>query len=362
MPPHDSSAERPVMRNAVTGDVPAMVRVLEGAFARWPLFDIGVTPEEHLRWKMELGTDLDADRHRVVVIGEEVVGVRLRWLTRVDVRGAEYLADAGADVAVHPAWQGRGIGRVITAERDRQAAESRYLSIQTVSRSPQLLHLNDVPTHIHRPIGIWTRAFSPRAVLSAHLRSRAFRSLPHRLWDSLLPRQQRQAATTPEIVVLEGFDERTDALWELARPTFDLIRHRTADYLNWRYIDGRAGDATVLAAIDGSRVLGFAVFKISGRAANVLDLVVDPGHRTVGHALLTAGTERMRALGALSVTCWLPPGHADEAALRAASFLPVGTTTLDFRRRDQAGPPVAVAVIEDPASRMHVTLGDFDFV
>jgi predicted N-acetyltransferase YhbS len=351
-----------ILRAARPEDVPAMVRVLKAAFPRWPAVDIGVTAEEHLRWKMEIGAEVDPARHSVIELDGQVVAVRLRWITRVEVGGTEYLADAGADVAVDPARQGYGLGRMLATQRDEQAAESRYVSFQTPSRSPQLLHMNDVPEHILRPLGMWVRFFSPWEAAKADLRLRMFGALPGHVLRAL-----RARATSPEPRVgrvedLDHFDARTDALWEKVRRSFGVARVRTAGYLNWRYADRRGGDSVIVAVLDGPSVLGFAVFRRSGDEAQVLDLVVDADHRDVGRDLLEAGCVRMRASGARRVNCWLPPAHADEVSLRASGFVRAGTGTLDFRRRDKAGPPAAVSVIEDPRTQMHITMGDFDFV
>ena len=70
----------------------------------------------------------------------------------------------------------------------------------------------------------------------------------------------------------------------------------------------------------------------------------------------------MRDLGCTTTACWLPPGHQYEAALRDLGFV-VGSSAL-FSFADEStmlAPPAAARLIDDPACRFHVTLGDFDF-
>lgn len=355
--PDTTSEPSPVLRPPTLADAPAILAILQAAFPRWPAFEVGVSPLEHLEWKLA-GPGGDAiGAHAVVAIGDRVVGVRLRWLGRAWVGGNEYPARSGADVAVDPAWQGRGVGRVITAERDRQVAEADDVWIQTPSRSPQLLHMNDVPDHILRELGVWARPLTVRGLLGAQLRARSLRGLVsgarRMVGDS-------DASEGVRIEQLEGFDARTDALWDSIRPSFDVIRDRSAAYLNWRYADPRAGESVILGVRDRDQLLGFGVFKRSGSTARVMDLLFHRSHTSVGAALLAAGAREMRRAGARSLVGWMPVGHHAEAALEGAGLRRGGTQTLDLRKREQM-PAAAATIIEAPDCLMHVTMGDFDF-
>jgi hypothetical protein len=131
--------------------------------------------------------------------------------------------------------------------------------------------------------------------------------------------------------------------------------------MNWRYIDRRSGDAKVLGALEDERLLGFAVVKRDADTGNILDLVVDPDRPEIARRLLVAGSERLRRQGANRAVCWLTERHLLEPELAAAGFTRTGVMTLDMQRRDRS-PAAAMAVIEAPETRMHITMGDFDFV
>jgi len=357
----DAATEAPVLRKAASEDAPGMLRVLEAAFGRWPAFELTATPLEHLQWKL---TELQADTpfgNWVVTVGSEIVGVRMHWFAPVRVGDLEYDGDTGADVAVHPGWQGRGIGRLLVAERDRVVAEARQVTIETPSRSAQLLHLNDVPDHVLRPLLVWERPFAPAALLRQHARAQRWGTLPRDAWRTFGPQHARLISGPARLEQMAMFDERSDALWEVAGRQFDVARTRAAAFMNWRYIDRRSGDAVVLGAVEDGRLLGFGVFKRDGAVGNVLDLMVDPGQPEVARQLVVAGSERLRRLGAKRAVCWLTEGHPLEPELARSGFAPVGTATLDLQRRDRS-PAAAMAVIEAPETRMHVTMGDFDFV
>ncbi|MDA0351908.1 MAG: hypothetical protein O3A10_06820 [Chloroflexi bacterium] len=357
----DVAPEAPVFRKATLEDAPGILRVLEAAFSRWPGFELaGTTPLEHLRWKLtELKADTPSGNH-VVTVGGEIVGTRLHWYAPVRVAGLEYDCDGGADVAVHPAWQGRQIGKILVAERDRVAAQARQIQIGTPSRSPQLLHLNDIPDHILRPLPVWERWFRPMAFLRQHRQARRWRALGRDAWRTFGPQRARLLTGPARLERLAAFDERVDALWEVSGRQFDVARTRASEFLNWRYIDPRSGGADVLGAFEGERLVGFAVFKRDGATGNVLDVVVAPARTAVGRQLLVAGSERLRRQGAEQVVCWLTEGHLLEAELAASGFARVGVMTLDLQHRDRV-PAGAVATLEASGTRMHVTMGDFDF-
>jgi len=97
----------------------------------------------------------------------------------------------------------------------------------------------------------------------------------------------------------------------------------------------------VLVALDGTRVTGYAVLApstdpdVSGAddLAEVVDLVVHPGHHRRGHGsrLLAAAVDVERAAGVVELTTWVVVADEPRAEfLRAAGFAPDGAErTLD---------------------------------
>ena len=70
----------------------------------------------------------------------------------------------------------------------------------------------------------------------------------------------------------------------------------------------------------------------------------------------------MRAAGAHGMTCWLPPGHPAEPALRAAGYLVAGSsarTDVGPLRRDGVSP--GVDLLYSGHARWHWMLGDQDY-
>jgi hypothetical protein len=160
---------------------------------------------------------------------------------------------------------------------------------------------------------------------------------------------------------VDRFDERGDQLWERFHPQFQLARQRGSAWLNWRYLDPRAGRIAVIGAFEDDDLVGYVAFRDRRPQATILDLVVDPAQPDVGITLMNQIVGETSARGASSVLCVLPPGHPSEASLRATGFVPTRESrTLHFGRTRHAHVPEIIEVAEDVTASIHVMLGEFD--
>ena len=336
-----------------------MLRVLESAFPRWPAFDIDVPAIEHLRRKMSPPSEL-ALRHPLVLMDDEIVAMKLRWLGRGVINGRGYTSDTGVDFAVSRVAQGQGVG---SALRDYESGypSAGVFGMQTRSRSEAARQVMRADVKVGRPLNIWLHTVGPREFLLAYRRggiAQAFRAGA----AALRHRKLKQPPFHGAIVHLERFDERTDALWARVRGEYDIAGERSGELMNWRYADRRSGPASILAIVDGDEVLGVIVMKRDRETARILDLFTDPRHPGIGAALLHVAVERAKITGARPVACWLPPGHREEASLRAAGFLDTGEqVSVEFDLLSGAPPELTLGEFEAPHS-YHVMLGDFDWV
>ena len=143
-------------RQATLDDAPAMLAVLEAAFERWPAFDISVPALEHLLWKMQPpGIE---PNHTVGEIDGEIIALELRWMGKALLDGREVMTNDGADMAVHPNFQGRGFSRRINeaplAHSAGRRPRHRHAEPQPANRQ---LHLRGRPEP-HRSIGAYLGA------------------------------------------------------------------------------------------------------------------------------------------------------------------------------------------------------------
>lgn len=338
-----------------------MTRVVTAAFPRWPPVSVDATPLEHLQWKMS-APRTPPGIHSLVEFEGDVVAAKLRWVGHALLDGEEHMTDAGADLAVAPSFQGRGIGRLINDYEDETDRPRGTVSFEPSPRVEAVIHMHR--TGVILPLDVWLRP----------LRLRSFAGGLWRARNPLAPLTMfarragaragagRSEIGTEAIVEFDRFDERTDVLWAAAQGDFDFLRVRSAEYLNWRYVDRRSGRRSRLGAFAGDELLGYAVARSAGRVIELSDLLVHPAHPDVGRRLLGRVVEFARDRRATALVAWLPPEHRDEAAFVETGFVRLRSTMpIDHKPPRGAEWPGVLPRFQRADLRRHTTIGDFDF-
>jgi len=337
-----------------------MLAVIEAAYGTWPGFDLTVPAIEHLRWKMAPGDGLHP-KHIVILIEDQIVVSRLRWQNHIQIGGHTYLNETGADLAVHPEFQGRGLARLMVDTWTPEFLADPKASLGMVSSAPEVQTM-DYPDTITRPVTTWHRPFGLRPYLGVHRRlglAQLAQAIRVRRWASRQPR----GLPGSRIELVERFDARVDDLWERARPSFDVIPYRTSAYLNWRFAHPASGSPELLTLTRGDRALAYAAVKHSGTEGQLQDFLWAPDEPEALIVILEAAAHRLRRSGAAGVTCWLPGGHRAEGALRRAGFAAVGEQRLVVGTETRGEtPPEALEILRDESRSIHVTMSDFDWV
>ena len=350
-------------------EVRRLVEVVLAAFGRWPRYQIPVSREEHLRWKLDGPPGLENSAHVKEVDGR-IVGVGDELRRRYRVRKRLQMGRVGSDAAVDPEWQGRGIsysGRAVARAHRRK----RYGFTLGVTTHPTgALHRPD-NSALGNPIAAYVRVMRPLQ-LAAVWREQGTR-LPRvaaaavlggalvaaRLRSRLRRTPRRSAALRLRRV--ERFDSRLDALDEAAAQLFDFIGERGRDYLNWRFADPRVGPYRVWIAEEGDELFGYVVTRLERSRGFVVDLLAIPGRSDVTDALVERAVSDLDAAGAAGVMCWLARRHPYRATLERHGFL-------DARRdpplpfRNEGMDAAELAFLEEPDARPHLMQGDFDIV
>lgn len=346
-------------------DAPAILRVLESAFDRWPAFEIGVPAIEHLEWKMTPPGHAH-DQHAVIRRDEEIVGVQLRWPGRIDVRHQELPFDFGVDMSIHASARGQGLGALLRDSEAERLFGARIVGFDTVAANQQVVDMYESRGPVRRPLAMWVRALTPRAFPSTHRAGGTGHLLSATLGVAAatlrgISPTRSTAPTSETIEPVSAFDQRADALWDQLRGDYELARVRTADWLNWRYLDPRAGLVSTCQATEGDRLLGYAAFRRDGPNGRVLDVVTDPSAEGVGARLLERGAADLRRDGCVRVECLLPPDHREERSFRTAGFALRGLerAVQVTRARNQAVPEI-IEVFSDESLPIHLMYGDFD--
>jgi hypothetical protein len=360
------------IRNAVEADVAQVVELLFRAFKRWPAFELSVSPQEHLRWKMR--SDPIAWRHHwVSEIDGRIVAVLLAIARRVRMRGRNYLVRDGVDASADPRIQGGRVYGALADHADMIAQNAEFDLGCGYVTNPRMWQQRRRKGRkpLGNPIQVLEKRYRARAIIARRRQNyggwlpaplAVFRIKLETIFNRFGHRPYwRRAERTWSITTLERFDDRIEGFFEEAAKPFDFIFVRGKDYMNWRYCEPAAGRFTVRAAEQDGRILGYLVSKISEGSGYVVDLLALPGRIEVVRSLVEDALHLFREAGVELVTCWMIWRHPYNRMLRRYGFV-------DSRR--DAGfscYPIRpdspdVRFLADSGARIHLTQGDSDWI
>lgn len=357
----------PTFRPADEADVDAMVALFQAAFSRWPAVDVDVPVADHLRWKMDCHPRA-AGTHTTMEIDGEIVGAVLQFCRDVKVRDRILFAHTGADMAIHPRLQGRGLvqqaqpygkARVLTQFDFSFGTQNNHPRLQgrAARRGEQLPVANE--------LRMLVRTFDLRSFVGVHGRRGGWRQLASTAATSAFRRLRGRSnggQANTRLSTALAFDDRFDRLWDSASPEFDFIPDRRATYLDWRYSDRRGGESLVRIASEADEIWGYSVLRWSGETAQLADLLVDPAHPATLDALVADAVDRAAERGASQITCALPLEHPYRQTLLENGFLAAGgEMRLQYRPHGEHQGPLAF-LGQDVDARIHITLGDLDYI
>ena len=90
--------------------------------------------------------------------------------------------------------------------------------------------------------------------------------------------EDRKGSGEFEVVELDRFDEKVDALWEEISSDYPVIAHRSSRYLNWRYVANPNADFTLLGVKDGEAILGYMVLTTTFEEGKKSGIIFDFFH------------------------------------------------------------------------------------
>lgn len=210
-------------------------------------------------------------------------------------------------------------------------------------------------------IQVWSRATGLRQRLGAAARRlRGARRVPVPAPAAVAPRDSRGLVVEPIV----EFGSDADELWERSAEAFDVLWRRDANWLNWRYLDPRAGLISVWGVRTEGALLGYLAMRHPDDqgVARVLDLLTVPGRTDVSLSLLERATTTARNEGATRLEAWLAPGHPDAGSFQRVGFGVTGAgRRVHFDVRKLQKTPEAAGILSQPGTRFHIALGDFDW-
>jgi hypothetical protein len=236
-------------------------------------------------------------------------------------------------------------------ERSRRLGAACVLAFASAPTIPIFLQRLD-----WREVGLlraWARVLRP----SAAFRRRGGRALASGAGlrsPSGEPRGYGKIAVVP----LTRFGPSTDALYERAASAWGNHVVRSAEHMNWRYLDS-PWDYRAFAAIADGEPCGYTIVRFKDHRGIPLgviaDLVSDASSFSVTRALLRRAIEELK--GCVDAVVALPPANrAQRRAFLSLGFLPspIGLHFMGASLRDDFDLPLE-------RSAWHFSLGDTDF-
>lgn len=368
-------------------DTAAIVSLLRRSFNGGPSwFDLGVAPEDHLRWKtadapFAAVTELTED-------GNRIIGLLLIFRHRYLIRGSEVGVATSTDAALEPEYQGQSVS--VTRRQVRPDLVPLPQGALTLSFG---MHPNSPSRRLQRderPMGSQIdplmRILSPTAVvrhralrrgkvqegasqtrtviegarrklLSRATASRAMSAV--RIAAASLRPSPRPGRLDWTIRTIREFDDRADAFWQEASTQFDLLQVRDREYLNWRYCDPRGGPSMVRIAEQDGELLGYAALRVTPSEVVITDLLALPGRTDVAESLIADALAIGRLAGSATARCWMVANHVYRGSLRRYGFARYDLPTT-FRLRREAAEWSELDFLTKPDARVHFMTADTD--
>lgn len=315
------------------GDEEPLLALLNAAFnGSWPRRKISVPPLEHLRWKLR-SHDLAANLHVIAEQDGRIIAARPMWASPLKIDSRILLSHLTVDLAVLPEFQRH---RVMTAMKARTPPERVDLFDVAVGVSNNRQSMNFIPGTSHeRNIDVVVCPL-----------------------DAEVP---TIASAEWTIRRVDAFDRRVDDLWREASRSFRAIFVRTADRLNYRFADPRAGNYAIAIAEQGDRILGYIIYSSWQETGQIADVFVLPERLDVLESLLAYAIGQLRCEGNASAECWRFMYHPYRPVLEKLGFdQPRRTPRISMQWLN--GQDDEMAFFADPKSAVHIMAGDTDLV
>jgi GNAT superfamily N-acetyltransferase len=331
------------------GDERGVLDLLGEAFGTWPHGLPQATPTEVFRWK-----HLENPFGRSVMLIAEADGAPigfaawLRWRMRAGERTYEVLR--AVDVAVHPAFQRRGVFAALLGEATRQFPPEAAFTLSSPNRLSRAGALGIGARNV-RVIPLFVRVPTPMRSAIRWLGA----GQPGTAAGDFEPVGQAESAHS---ALHDGADVAA-LLSQLTPPAARLHTVPDLEYLRWRYAD--VGGYRAVRELHDGRLTGLAVFRVRvrgrgrgrARVTNVCELLVREGDHRSARRLL----RRVASATAVDfVVCHFPPRSTARRAAVRGGFIRAPFGLLPTVRRLKDG------VVPDPVEHeaWALTLGDFD--
>lgn len=273
----------PVYRALEAADEPALF----SAYERW--LDDGARIAELYEWRREGAPASGGVRPTIALLDGELIGSVSAVPVRVRLRGREIAAAWQQDSVVGPPARGKGVGKRLVAE-----SSSGYDLLLAKSTSEAMYALRKSVGFADVPL----RTFMVRVLSPFSAGSAAKRAAYLGLWLAQQARAPWRARTMLAAAPIDRFGPAFDRLAQKAAAGDELVVHKGADYLNWRYLECPGRRYEIRAIDDGGDTRGAVVIRLNerpGERAFLVDIVCDTRDTPAMDALLGEALREARA-------------------------------------------------------------------
>ena len=368
--PNQPSEDGLIYRPCEPSDARQIVELLDIVFDGWPKHDLGCSPLEHWIWKSNGGKNTSIGA--VCIHNGRLVGSLQSIPRSIRIGETLLLGSYGVDFAVHPEHKSKGISTKLNTFTDGLLKESNIAFSFAVVGNPILVdaYSKRYPEFPHTMTNL-VRIRDIDAQLEAMpverpwLVKRGYHAV--KLFNSAQRRLDRPESrrTGFKVKRLVWFDARADDLWEEVSVDHSFIGDRSADYLNWRYCDPRAGGfVSMTAEGDDGVLLGYSVLRVNRYLEGypigyVVDLLGRPGRMDVVEGLAADSLEYFDVNGVNIVNCLVAKGHPHERVLKRLGFVDSRVKIRIFID-EYEGRGLFDRIVGSPASGIHFSWGDHD--
>jgi hypothetical protein len=368
-------AENVKIRGYEPGDEAGIIELLKMVFDGWPQYDTEYSAIDTWNWKFS--SELSKKTMGLAEDRDEIVGTFLTWVFRVKIGDSIYSASNGCDVAVNPNYRGFGLfnktrdlvgslrikyglkvhlgisgNPIIIESYERNTRRNPEAWIKFPFNVNRMVMIDDVDDYLVKNAshGKLIKKIGYRALQDAY-----------KLETASLRKRSAQNVKLRQISL---FDERVDEFWDRIKNSYDYILERKKEYLNWRYLDPRAGSYRVTQAETSDKVVGYSVLRInrlqpSNPRGYIVELLAEPGRLDAVDTLLREATQYFRESGINAVYSSQFENHPYFRIYRKYGFVSYANDSLFLWLTEDIGKDI-IKLRNTRVERTHFSNGDED--
>ncbi|MBW1815528.1 MAG: GNAT family N-acetyltransferase [Deltaproteobacteria bacterium] len=364
------------IRNYLPGDAEKIVELLENCFPNgWPSRRISCSPFDFWKWKHQ-DRVYKCSFVAICSKNKEVIGVNHHMPIRLKFFDEICNCALSGDNAVQRDFRNTGISKRLYELCHKDAGSSlkywhtgnQYLVKSALEKQELFPPFKIKIMSRVRDINLYLRH-------STHGALKIWRILVgFKLWQSFNHIKQQVKVGNQEetkgfyISNIKAFDDRIDLLCEEALKHHLFMVQRSRAYLNWRYLDPRAGNYTIRQITKAGQILGYVVLQIDevepgSPRGFITDLLTLPRRPDIIKALVSDSINYFDTRGINVISALVVAGHPIERALNENGFFTlkrrpgVFGRILDTAKFDNKK---KLALEKVKPNRLHFCYGDLD--